>query len=48
MVNVTVLTIDLNTEEFRPKAATAVLTEEGIEVGEDVRIPVPAFFDYFI
>ena len=38
------LAIDLDTDELRPKVPAASITNGALRRGEDVRLPIPAFF----
>ena len=42
------LAIDLDTDDLRPKVPTAYFTNRELQQGEDVRLPIPAFFDDFV
>ena len=42
------LAVDLDVEEFRPSVPTASFIDREVQQGEDVRLPIPAFFDNFV
>ena len=42
------LAIDSDTDDLKPKVPTASFTNGELQQGEDVRLPIPAFFDDFV
>ena len=42
------LAIDLDTDDLRPRVPTASFTNGELQQGQDVRLPIPAFFGDFV
>ena len=42
------LAIDLDIDELRPKVPTATFVDGELQQGEDVKLPITAFFDDFV